>query len=162
MFRQVSLNGQVRLLKLSATAEAVAQRLRSKPISEEGEEQGILASLGQIVKFRKEEFTYLQELWDHHSTLATKPKASGVELQPFMEIMYMFCKRSTKDSTKDDGGPDGRKRRSRGVGEGEGGDKKSNFLLERIFTVFEKRNDEVSQSWNGCRESISTEHAIPL
>jgi len=75
---KVSLNGQVRLLKLSTTAEAVAQRLRSQPIMEEEEEEGILASLGKIVKFRKEEFTYLQELWDSKSTTVFKPKSRGM------------------------------------------------------------------------------------
>ena len=68
----------------------------------------------------------------------------GVELNHFMEIMYMFCKKSSKDVTNDEGSTgDGRRKRHRGGGSDEGGDKKSNFLLERIFTVFEKRNDEV-------------------
>merc|ERR1719263_820634 len=51
--------------------------------------------------------------------------------------MYMFCKQSKIDNVED-GVPRRRKR-----GGDSGGKKRSNFLLERIFTVFDKRHEDV-------------------
>jgi len=193
---KVFINQQIRLLPLSATAEAVARRLRDQPISDSGEvDRGIIADLGMIVKFKKEEMTYLQELWEAFSVGVSRPRSKGVKEDSFKEIMYMFCKKSVSDDGDDFSGS---RRRGRDpllaeITQGEAtlfahkdlielmpageekdvameayaekvaaleakkrnhqksysgsmsnkSNQRSNFLLERIFHVFEKRHEEV-------------------
>lgn len=123
---KVQFAGSMRLLKLSTTAENVARRLRSQSLLEDMDQpqKGLMASLGQIVNFRKDEMNYLQELFEmkHAEELRKVPitkkttrKAATVNLKNFFYICSMFCKKGSEDS----------------------------FLLERIFIVFQKKEDNV-------------------
>lgn len=116
---KVSFGGTMKLLKLSTTAENVARRLRSQSLLEEEPVKGIMASLGQIVNFGKDESTYLGELFEDFrmntvSAGGKHRKVPAVNLKNFINICAMFCKRGPED----------------------------NFLLERIFHVFRKREDD--------------------
>eukprot|EP00656_Telonema_subtile_P057266 TRINITY_DN9383_c0_g1_i6.p1 TRINITY_DN9383_c0_g1~~TRINITY_DN9383_c0_g1_i6.p1 ORF type:complete len:258 (+),score=76.06 TRINITY_DN9383_c0_g1_i6:841-1614(+) len=114
---KVTIAGSMRLLKLSATAENVARRLRTQSLLEEEPVKGIMATLGQIVNFGKDESTYLAELFEDNAVKPTGPrprKVAAVNLKSFVYICSMFCKRGPED----------------------------NFLLERLFHVFSKREDD--------------------